>query len=96
MTTSSAHLLIIRFFLATIISDRERDTERRERKEAQDDLNARVSVLEMGQYANNLTQCIIKMVFLNQIRNIKDIGEIEACPKGESNKIDMDAGLDLY
>jgi hypothetical protein len=55
-----------------------------------------VSVLEMGQYANNLKQCIIKMVFLNQIRNIKDIGEIEACPKGESNKIDMDAGLDLY
>jgi hypothetical protein len=81
--------------LATIISDRERDTERRERKEAQDDLNARVSVLEMGQYANNLKQCITKMVFLNQIRNIKDIGEIEACPKGESNNIDMDAGLDL-
>jgi hypothetical protein len=65
------------------------EIERREREKAVDQLNARISILVMRQYANHLKKRIIENVFLKENNKIRDIRDIEGyvTREGESNSL---------
>jgi hypothetical protein len=79
--------------------------ERRAREKAQDDLNRRVSVLEMRQFANHLKQVIVEKVLKKTNNKIKDVRDLEAYVKrdvdarkrwNDLKSLFMSKGLNLY